>query len=112
MSNLQHGFYSANAGINPDSIMINNANIKRLLLEHAVDIKNVVDEKMVRPGITDLVVHLIACIMPDNEELSPNGYEEKVVEYFNSRTFKCIFKSIEGKPLSSLKRTVDYFSSP
>jgi len=102
MSNLKHGFYSKNPSINPDSVMLNNALIKKRILNHQKDIRDVVSGKIVGVGITDLVVRLIDYALPHHEELMPKSELDNVWTYYRSDVFAVIRNSIEERSLESL----------
>jgi methylaspartate ammonia-lyase len=102
MSNLQHGFYSTNTAVNPDCTMIQNIEIKKALLNHQKDIRDVVNGKIVGVGVTDLVVYLIDCALPHAEHLLEKKSLDTIYDYYHSQAFSSIKRSIEGKTLSEL----------
>lgn len=110
MSNLQHGFYSKNPQINPDSIMIQNSIIKKKILMHHFDIIEVVEGKIVKPGVTDLVVRLIDCAYPDCLHLLPKSHTDEIGQYYNSNAFSTLKKCNEKKSTLELVRTYDNFN--
>ena len=110
MSNLQHGLYSENPQINPDSIMIQNSIIKKKILMHHFDIIDVVEGKIVKPGVTDLVCRLIESAYPDNLHLLPKGHSEEIESYYNSPAFKVIKRCNSHKSTLELVRTYEDFN--
>lgn len=110
MSNLQHGFYSKNPQINPDSIMIQNSIIKKKILMHHFDIIDVVEGKIVKPGVTDLVVRLIESAYPDNLHLLPQGHAKEIHDYYESSAFHVLQKCNKNKSTLELVRTYESFN--
>lgn len=110
MSNLQHGFYSKNELINPDSVMMHNALVKQELQARQQDIIDVIDGKIVKVGVTDLVVYLIDCALPHHEALLPESHLSEIKEYHQSRAFKVLRRSTEHKSIHELIDTVKAFS--
>ena len=109
MSNLKHGFYSTNESINPDSVMVSNIEVKKLLKEYEAEIKQALDEEMLKPGVLDLVVYLIDCVLPHSEHLLPKGYEQKANEFYRSKRFAVINRVIDGVELKQLLTAVQFF---
>jgi len=102
--NFIHGHDSCNTDLNPDAIMHRNKPIKDLILNHAVDIKFVLDQRIVGMGVTDLVCYLLDCALPHHEHLLPKGYQEKAYEYYYHGAFKSIRRYCKDKTLEDLLR--------
>ena len=109
MSNLKHGFYSKNESINPDSVLMNNAQMKQLLVACHQDIIDVVGGTIVKPGVCDLVVYLIDCAMPHHEHLLPKTHISEIREYYHSRTFTSLRNYSKDKTLQDFLETVRQF---
>lgn len=111
MSNLKHGFYSRNPHINPDNVMLKNAKYKNYLANYQQDIANVVNGNIVAVGVTDLVVRLIDIALPYHEELIPKSSRSKAWDYYRSRAFSAINRSIRDKSTEALIKTVQEFEA-
>ncbi len=107
--NLKHGFYSTNTSINPDSVMLSNIEIKKLLISFERDIVDVAKGNIVRTGITDLAVRLIDCALPHSKHLLPKKDREAVIAYYQSRTFEVLRNSIKDKTTTALVESVNQF---
>ena len=82
--NFKHGFDSANMYLNPDCIMVRNAEIKVALIDYAWLIRDFLDGKEVEPDEIQTAHYLISCCLPHNGHLLPKGYEEKAIEYYRT----------------------------
>jgi hypothetical protein len=109
MSNLKHGFYSKDVNINPDCLMMKNVAVKQALLRFKSEIISVVNGKIVKPGVTDLVVYLIDCALPHREELLPEEHLKEINDYYCSRVFAVLSRDNSEKSLQALIRNVESF---
>ena len=107
--NFKHGFYSNNPSLNPDMVMISNAKVKLLLQQHAADIRDVAEGKIVKPGVTDLVVRLLDCALPNHPELLPASHIELIEIYYQGAAFNSLQRHIKDKTLEDLINTVESF---
>jgi hypothetical protein len=109
MSNFKHGFYSTNVNVNPDCLLIKNIAIKQALLQFEPEMISVVKGEIVTPGVTDLVVYLIDCALPDRGDLLPQVYLNEINDYFRSKAFTVLSRINREKSLDELIKTVEYF---
>lgn len=109
MSNLKHGFYSKFVHLNPDNILMRDIPIKRALSRFEPEIISVVKGEVVKAGVTDLVVYLIDCALPNRADLLPQAYLKEICDYHNSRAFEVLSRGNRDKSLDELIRTVEYF---
>lgn len=109
--NLKHGFDSKNVHINPDCILISNIEVKSAISRYMDDIKQVVEGKIVRPGITDLVVYLIDCALPNAPELFDEKIRSLVWEYYETGVFKILSRSNSNKQLQKLIDSAEWFKN-
>ncbi|MBE8232319.1 MAG: hypothetical protein HAW67_01190 [Endozoicomonadaceae bacterium] len=109
MSNLKHGYYSTNTGINPDCVLLANANVKKLLMAHAKDIRDVVNQVIVGVGVTDLVVRLVDCAIPHGEHLLEKDLLPEIYEFYQSRRFSSLKRYAQKKTIAQLVAIVDSF---
>lgn len=109
--NLKHGFDSRNVHINPDCIQISNIEVKNAICRYMDDIRKVVEGKVVQPGITDLVVYLIDCALPNAPHLFDEKLRPLVWEYYETVAFKILSRSNSDKQLQKLINTAEWFRS-
>ena len=102
MSNLKHGHYSTNVGINPDSVMVTNISIKNLLLGHQNDINDVIHHVIVRPGVVDLVVRLLDYALPQHDHLIDERWRVRAIEYYHSNVFQRLNSEMKDHSLERL----------
>ncbi len=77
---------------------------------HHFDIINVVEGKIVEPGVTDLVARLIESAYPDNLHLLPKGHLEQIDSYYNSPAFAVLKRCNKNKSTLELVRTYEHFN--
>lgn len=109
--NFKHGHYSKNPSLNPDSVLMSNIEVKRALMEFECDIKDVLDGKVVKAGIFDLVCRLIDCVMPHSEHLLPKTHLDAAYEFYRTRSFEVVTKSNKNKSLKELIAVVKFFAN-
>ena len=95
--NFKHGFYSRDSGLNPDSVMMQNIEVKRALMDYEPDIKDYLDGEFVNPELHFTVQYLINCCLPHSDHLLPKGYQEKAREYWNSKRGLAFQKLLKEK---------------
>ncbi len=93
MSNFKHGFYSKSTSLNPDSILLNNSEIKQMIRGNTGCIKAFLEARGL-PDEIPLIHYLISCALPHNEHLLPKTHIEKAWNYYYSAEFQAMEKLI------------------